>query len=292
MLDSDCDACHSAPDRFPVLLGSSSGGNGLEPIGCTGCHGRNEDAGPNSDRAAGLRQHHYRAGVTICTDCHDDADPANFTPVGENVQPSYYFTPDPAHPNKPTDSCNLGGEENFAGAPQGLDNDGDTLYDGNDPDCAAGPICATDGRVTTGLQVENNFSFTCDDDQSYWGAQGATFAFAVSSPVHVFELTYPSPTTQPGGITLDLNAKKSAQLGNESLVGRAQIWNATTSTWVDMAGIIFLPLNDISVTFTASGNLAEYVDANDLIKIRLRVVQTGGAANIRTQIDQAVLNVQ
>jgi hypothetical protein len=69
--------------------------------------------------------------------CHADANPANYTPVGEDVPPSYYFTPDAVHPNKPTNPCNPTGEEDFAGSGQGLDNDGDNLYDTSDPDCPA-----------------------------------------------------------------------------------------------------------------------------------------------------------
>jgi cysteine-rich repeat protein len=65
---------------------------------------------------------------------------ANYTPVEEDVLPNYYFmpTPDPAHPNKPTDSCNPNGEEDYAGSPLGLDNDGNGLYDSNDPVCVCG----------------------------------------------------------------------------------------------------------------------------------------------------------
>jgi len=37
----------------------------------------------------------------------------------------------------PTNPCNQGGNENFAGGPDGLDNDGDGVYDGADSDCAA-----------------------------------------------------------------------------------------------------------------------------------------------------------
>jgi len=91
-----------------------------------------------SGYGAGLRQHHFRAGKTVCLGCHGDSAPANYAPAGENVPPPYYFTPDGTHPNKPTNPCNPGGiGENFAGAANGLDNDGDGLYDGNDADCQA-----------------------------------------------------------------------------------------------------------------------------------------------------------
>jgi len=169
MLSGDCDACHGGNDRFPVLLAESDGGDGLEPISCAGCHGRNEDVGQNSGYSAGLRQHHWRAGVTNCQNCHPDANPANYTPVGENVPPSYYFTPDANHPDKPTDPCNPNGEENYAGAPQGLDNDGDDAYDGDDSDCGSQCTPAPDGDV--------NFDNVTDFDDllvvlSLWGTAG------------------------------------------------------------------------------------------------------------------------
>jgi hypothetical protein len=144
MLDEDdgdvsgCDVCHTRPPGFyPVYLNSSSS-TFLEPIGCMGCHGRKEDAGNDSISAgfgAGLRQHHTNAGVTDCKTCHADADPANYTPVGENVLPPFYFSPDPEFPNKPTDPCNQHREEDYAGRRQGLDNDGDGRYDKRDRDC-------------------------------------------------------------------------------------------------------------------------------------------------------------
>jgi hypothetical protein len=60
---------------------------------------------------------------------------ANYTPVGENVPPVNYFTPDAAHPAKPTDPCNANNSESKYGS-TGLDNDGNSLYDLADPACA------------------------------------------------------------------------------------------------------------------------------------------------------------
>lgn len=127
---------------------------------------------------AGLRQHHFNVNRTIstnngpvstqiCVTCHSDADPANFTPAGEDTPPPYYFTPDPDHPDKPTDPCNPGPdfvEKMKSGNPpvplgslDGLNNDGDEdtlgpLYDQFDPDCGAdlcaGVVC-DDGNVCT-----------------------------------------------------------------------------------------------------------------------------------------------
>ncbi len=135
MLNNDCEVCHTAPGEVPVYTNFSGGGIGFDAIGCVGCHGRAEDVGKDTLYGAGLRQHHTRAGVELCMGCHIDADPAEFTPVPEDVAPPYYFLPDPAHPNKPTMPCNLDAEENYAGDAEGLDNDGNDVYDGLDPAC-------------------------------------------------------------------------------------------------------------------------------------------------------------
>jgi hypothetical protein len=152
MVSFECLACHTSTSSFfPVSTDSSGGGGGLSPMGCVGCHGREQDAGHDSvsgGRGAGLRQQHFRAGVTDCakSGCHTDANPANYVPVGENVAPFNYFTPDTAHPNKPTDPCNANGSESKFG-PVGLDNDGNGLYDLDDPACCVGN-CQGSGTVT------------------------------------------------------------------------------------------------------------------------------------------------
>jgi len=136
---SRCSVCHLRPPFYPVSLGLSTGGEGMEPISCVGCHGRNEDAGNDNisgGLGAGLRQHHTNAGVTECKTCHADANPANYTPVGEDILPSYYAVPNDVFINKPTDPCNQKGDEDYAGGPKGLDNDGDGRYDMSDLDCS------------------------------------------------------------------------------------------------------------------------------------------------------------
>lgn len=140
---SRCNVCHTRPPGFyPVYLNSSTTTD-LDPISCVGCHGRDEDAGNDNisgGLGAGLRQHHTDAGVPECKTCHADADPASYLPVGEDVPPPYYFTPDPVFPNKPTDPCSQNGEEDYAGGPKGLDNDGDGRYDMSDFDCQSGHL--------------------------------------------------------------------------------------------------------------------------------------------------------
>jgi len=141
MLDGDCDTCHQSGGFFPVMIDDSAGGDGFESVGCIGCHGVDPDPGnPNDFWGAGLRLHHTNSGVNTCVGCHDN-DPV---PPTEDILPSYYFTPDANHPDKPTDPCNPspGLPEDFAGLTMGLDNDGDDLYDEADPDCASSLIFA------------------------------------------------------------------------------------------------------------------------------------------------------
>ncbi len=149
-----CNICHLGTSKTPVHLNESNGTTGYDPISCIGCHGRAADrgttgrlrrrtsSGPCGD-GAGLRQHHQNSGITVCGNCHSDALPANFTPAGEHIQPPYYFTPDSAHPLKPTNACNPNDEENFEASSEGLDNDGDLLYDLADPDCLTTTPTAT-----------------------------------------------------------------------------------------------------------------------------------------------------
>ncbi len=84
--------------------------------------------------AAGLRRHHWNAGVP-CTPCHADSEPAaGFGPAGEDEFPPNYDA-------LGIDPCNFAPElsEDFAGSALGLDNDGDGFYDEDDLDCVAPP---------------------------------------------------------------------------------------------------------------------------------------------------------
>jgi hypothetical protein len=81
---TDCVVCHTGPGQFyPVSTFSS--GSAIFDMSCLGCHGRFEDA-LGTFEASGLRQHHWRAGITLCGGCHPlDSDPALFVPVGEDT---------------------------------------------------------------------------------------------------------------------------------------------------------------------------------------------------------------
>jgi hypothetical protein len=121
---ADCDLCHRTNDSNNPFIGVSDGTANNPGLGCNGCHD-----------GVGLRAHHLQAGQTFCESCH----PGDPTPLPENTVPTYYGTPDVAA--SMVDPCNLTGlsetDENWTvGDTIGTDNDGDGLYDGNDPDCA------------------------------------------------------------------------------------------------------------------------------------------------------------
>jgi hypothetical protein len=140
MLGGDCDTCHTTGGRVPTFLNRSNGGTGLPAVSCMGCHGRTQDGG--GSLGAGLRQHHWVKSVTLCVDCHSDADPGSKAVVGENVKPPYYVVgPTVAHPVMPSNPCNPGPafNENFAGTTIGLDNDGDGVFDMADSNCSGVP---------------------------------------------------------------------------------------------------------------------------------------------------------
>lgn len=174
MLSGDCETCHSSGSRFPVLLGSSVGGVGLSPYSCAGCHGRAED-GTGVDTqgfGAGLRQHHWSAGVTDCVSCHADANPANKTTASEDTLPPYYGNGGASHPSLPTDPCNPAPSynESFQGTTLGLDNDGNGAYD--TADAACGAVLGTPGEagVATPLLVTAYDKITGDVTISYGAA--------------------------------------------------------------------------------------------------------------------------
>ena len=135
-----CNNCHAGdPQGFgnPVLAE------------CVKCHGRDLDLNTSpsgmDNFGAGLRQHHTNAVANLCGGCHLDNDPATFTPVGEDIDPPFY----PGNGAVPLDPCN-GSEEQFASNSVSLDNDGDGLTDGADPDCAVNtPPVAVDDAYST-----------------------------------------------------------------------------------------------------------------------------------------------
>ena len=206
----ECTTCHgtfnsgpgnAAHDAHAALTNScfdchEPGGFSDPPLdNCVQCHGRAEDAGSDSESAGlgrGLRLHHVTTGVASCDNCHSDASgPAvGAAPVvGENILPSFYATAGGAG----LDSCD-GSEERFASLTVSLDNDGDGLADGNDPDCVANvaPTANAGGpyNATRGSQIVFNGSGSTDSDGSivsYAWNFGDGNSGTGSSPTHTYQ---------------------------------------------------------------------------------------------------------
>ncbi|MBE0568338.1 MAG: putative Ig domain-containing protein, partial [Deltaproteobacteria bacterium] len=117
-----CGLCHTTNGDSGSMT-TSRGETGVAGRGCTGCH-----------NAAGLRNHHRTTGASTCS-CHGsaiEAAPAESTP------PLYYGT----SATRANNTCNAVAQANVnenwsSGDFLGLDNDGDNLYDTNDPNCQA-----------------------------------------------------------------------------------------------------------------------------------------------------------
>jgi hypothetical protein len=162
----------------------------------------------SAGRGAGLRQHHTNAGELDCMDCHDDADPANYTPVGEDVLPDYYANPGSNHPAIPTDSCNPLGTENFAGTSIGLDNDGDGQTDGSDSDCQTANTPPTQpGALSASLVTTNSATVN-------WGASTDTDGDTITYQVE-YRRNGDALWTN-GGSTTDTSRPLSGLDGNQS----------------------------------------------------------------------------
>ncbi|MDX1764268.1 MAG: hypothetical protein R3231_08105, partial [bacterium] len=142
----NCKACH--------LIFSGGTGNATHNVHaaavgniCGVCHGGFPPALENCvqcHRQAGLVAHHENANTGAgCGGCHP-----GLTPLPENVVPIGYTTV----ATIPLDSCD-GSEERFDSFTVSLDNDGDLLYDGDDPDCAVA-VCGN-GTIEAGEDCDD-----------------------------------------------------------------------------------------------------------------------------------------
>jgi hypothetical protein len=118
--------------------GANACGDNTGTFGCVDCHGRRDGTG--TPQGYGLRLHHENSGFT-CFSCH----PNDLTPLTEDVPPYNYGCVD-ANVDNPCLDPNQPGTEDWSGDGEGLDNDGDTVYDMDDPtNCAASSCVDNDG---------------------------------------------------------------------------------------------------------------------------------------------------
>jgi hypothetical protein len=128
-MTNTCTLCHSSLFNAPVDINNSTDG-----VSCVGCH-----------IPEGLWEHHQAAGASGCS-CHQNWP----TPSPESTFPPYYGSANVAISNTCLTDPALGGED-YDGDGQGLDNDGDLLYDAADDDCTALPVTKTNWSLLKAL---------------------------------------------------------------------------------------------------------------------------------------------
>jgi PKD repeat protein len=192
-----CADCHATAFNDPPLSD------------CVQCHGRDADAGNDSESAGigrGLRLHHTNTGAAACENCHSDSvGPSEF---GEQEMPSFYAL---AFSGAGLDPCD-GSEELYASSTFSLDNDGDGLTDGNDPDCATNvaPTANPNGpyNAVAGTAIVFSSAGSSDPDGtivSYEWDFGDTNTGTGPSPTHTYgsqgTFTVSLTVTDDGGET-------------------------------------------------------------------------------------------
>jgi hypothetical protein len=165
---SACRTCHVSGSRYPefTMYSGDDGNGGADGYGCAGCHGNDYGETVERDYGAwllmgkpkmssyGLRKRHAANGVTVCAGCH-----AEVCVLPESAVPYYYTTP----VSLVTNPCDAGNEDRN-GSRAGLDNDGDTVRDANDPDCSGCVDKDNDGWGDPGsASCPNGARADCDD---------------------------------------------------------------------------------------------------------------------------------
>jgi hypothetical protein len=142
---TNCLLCHTTAggtDNPLTMWSGLDGGNGL---GCAGCHGRDygetvtanyggfPTAGKPKASGYGLRKLHINIGETVCLACHPDVNQSFIKP--EFVAPLNHARSDVGFGGEPLNPCDNEDSANDADS-FGLDNDGDLMWDADDPDCS------------------------------------------------------------------------------------------------------------------------------------------------------------
>jgi hypothetical protein len=112
---NSCTDCHMSVPDLPDI---NSSGN-YPDYSCNGCH-----------RLEGLVTYHVTQQGGDCSPCHSNSQPATL----ESDLPFFYQQGRSGIVNPCRINSNNGGED-WDGDGRGLDNDGDGLYDADDPDC-------------------------------------------------------------------------------------------------------------------------------------------------------------
>jgi hypothetical protein len=157
-----------------------------------------------------------------------------------------------------------------------------------------GPVCAGDGTVIEGFGIQNTFAATCVADDTRWNAHGATFFYAINDPVVQFEMGFTAPAAGAGG-TLSISVEASKESAGATQFLRARLFNYTTGAYVPLPGLLNLPVADAPFTYNlpAGGNPDDFIrDSDNRVQLLLQTIQTAGAPNVRTRLDQVLLNIE
>ena len=155
-------------------------------------------------------------------------------------------------------------------------------------------VCAAGGTLIEGFGETNDFNATCGSDDVYWGAHGATFAYALTDPVTQFELIAAAPAGFVGNsISVEIEASKENNNGNLSLL--AFLFNYATNNYESLPSILPLTTTDVVQTFDlptgAAPNDFVQPDTNE-VKLLLFTIQTSGLPNVRTRLDAVSFNFE
>ena len=283
-LANGCGDCHSGFNNPPLS-------------NCVQCHGRAEDAGNDGGMPGlgrGLRLHHVTMGAAACGTCHGDVQSAAAV-AGENVAPSFY-----AGTN--LDSCD-GSEEIFASLTISLDNDGDGLTDGNDPDCASNlpPTANPNGpyNAVLGSSITFDSSGSTDPDGtivSYAWDFGDGNTGTGSSPAHTYQsdgtftvelmVTDDSDATHSATTTATITPAPiapNADAGGpySSTVGTAISFDGTGSS--DTDGTVVSFAWDFGDGGTAEGPTPSHsYSVDDVFTVTLTVTDNDGLTDVDT----------
>jgi hypothetical protein len=157
-----------------------------------------------------------------------------------------------------------------------------------------GEVHADSGTLVEGFGETFDFSATCGSDDHHWAAHGAVFAFQVSDPVSQFELVAAAPDGFAGtSITIGIEASKQNNNGNLNL--RAKLYNFTTGSYVSLPGV--MPLSDVDglqdFGLPSGADPDDFIeDGTGQVRLLLQTIQTSGAPNVRTRLDEVSFDFQ
>ena len=281
---SNCASCHSIGGQSSTFHQGHLN-LGL-PQSCLTCHVNQPGDNPVTSNCAtchvaqGLRQHHRNAGASTCASgCHTNPE----TAAPENTTVPGFATITAA-----LDPCD-GSEERFTSFTISLDNDGDLLYDGDDPDCQSvpppnTPPVADDKVVATNQDTPVAVTLTGSDDDG----DSLTYA-VVAGPANgtlsgaAPNLTYTPNAGFSGSDSFTYNANDGTDASNTATV-TITVNGDTTPPTGDLTGSPENGAINVPVTtvVTATGD-----DISTVVKPDTFTLMEGSSVAITTSLSES-----